>query len=195
MIPVEPSPEPVDFDARVRKPGQRWCRARGPEGEFNPYWLECRDALQEAFADRCAYLGCWISSGEVDHFWPKKQRPDLAYEWSNLRWCDGRVNRLKGDRIFLDPFEIGADWVRLDPCTLEFVPGPGLPARHRDAATITFHALNDKVFLRSRRQLFEDFRPGWQADPDHALRRIFPLMAGVLDAYAAANLTATDPGR
>jgi hypothetical protein len=178
MIPLNPPPEPADFDKRVRQPGNKWL-AEHPEAEsskYSAYWNLVRQEVQEAFNSRCAYLGFQIPSGDIDHFTPKAKDKSLTYEWSNYRYAETRVNRLKGQREFIDPFTIQADWIDIDPVTREFFATDRLPAALRTAAQTTLRVLNDSELVRSRRKYSETVA----RDPD-----FFPLLA---DAMRRAGL-------
>ena len=115
MIPVSnPIPEPEGFDNECRKPGIVWTCTQRLHGktpktsDFPNLWAKYEPDLAQAFHHRCGWWAMWIAEGEVDHFLSKKNRPDLAYEWSNYRYIVGSVNGSKRnhDEKLLDPFEI-----------------------------------------------------------------------------------------
>ena len=43
MIPVRCAPEPANFDAEVRQPGNAWLRnnPNAKPSKFEPYWTKC----------------------------------------------------------------------------------------------------------------------------------------------------------
>lgn len=173
MIPISPSPEPADFDKRVRRPGNKWLtkHPNANSSKYKDYWNEMRQEVQEAFNSRCAYLGCWTPSGHIDHFVSKDKNKALAYEWSNYRYAVDRVNILKGNKDFLDPFIIDQGWIDIDLVTREFFATDKLPDGLRVAAETALKVLNDGELVRSRRDLPE----ASARDPD-----FFPLLAAAM---------------
>ncbi len=119
MICVAPQPEPGDFDALVRQPGQKWLEKNpaAKASDYPDYWRHCKKQLFDAFGQVCSYC-CWRRSFrefQVDHFLPKSKHRDLAYEWSNYRLALGSFNNLKLSKEgLLDPFEVPQDGFRLD---------------------------------------------------------------------------------
>jgi hypothetical protein len=178
VIPVARPEEPENFDAVVRRPGNEWL-AKYPgaaSGDYYPHWRKVSKEVQEGFNSRCAYLGCWTPSGHVDHFVAKAQDKTLTYEWSNYRYAADRVNILKGNKDFLDPFTLQAGWIDIDPVTRELFASDKLPAALSTAAETTLKVLNDDELVRSRRKLPE----AAVLAPD-----FFPLLA---DAMRRAGL-------
>lgn len=163
MIHVEPQPEPPDFDARVRQPGQADLRS----SELRPLWRHCATQLWEAYKGVCAYSSLHIPRGtgalSVDHLLPKSKRRELAYEWSNYRLACVRMNARKNDlEEVLDPFEVRDGWFALELSTLEVIPGQGLTEdiRARVQATIDRLDLNDQEFVRAREAYFTAWSEG-----------------------------------
>ena len=158
MRPVAPQPEPVEFDDRVRKPGNAHVlkqKASGRRLRFEPFWSELYDRFHEAYAGRCAYT-CFYQPerATIDHFRPKQQFPELAYEWSNYRLCSPRTNQFKGSQgDILDPFLItsGLFVLNISGCLVR--PADGLETDLRDSVrrTITALRLNDDDYLVQRR--------------------------------------------
>ncbi len=107
MIRVERSPEPSTFDRDVRQRGLSVERAGGSSYA----WRRAIPDLRAAYDDTCAYLGMRIDGATglltVDHFLPRTERPDLAFEWSNLRLSSHRMNTNKGRKTnVIDPFTV-----------------------------------------------------------------------------------------
>jgi 5-methylcytosine-specific restriction endonuclease McrA len=153
VIPVQPAPEPAEFDAKVRQPGLDAIaeltgvtpsrRRRGPKrkkvanrpedilgDDFPPLWRKALPEMLSAYERRCAYLALHIepATGDptVDHFVPKSNAWELVYEWSNYRLAAALINsKKKGVEGILDPFEIGADWLGLELIGFQVKPGPG----------------------------------------------------------------------
>jgi hypothetical protein len=140
-----PAPEPKDFDIQVRKAGQDWI-SKNPNRLPKDFWKHCKDDLAEAFHELCCYTAMRIiplQDGTVDHYLSKKNRPDLAYEWSNYRYCTGFVNACKAnydDRI-LDPFEAEADWFEVLIPSLQLVLTDKIPSQFRAKAEFTLQQL------------------------------------------------------
>lgn len=155
MIHVEPQPEPPDFDAKVRQPGQ--ADLASPEGELRPHWRHCATQLWQVYKGVCAYSSLHIPRGtgalSVDHLLPKSKRRELAYEWSNYRLACVRMNARKNDlEDVLDPFDVQDGWFALELSTLEVIPGDGLSEalRAQVQKTIDRLDLNDDEFVRAR---------------------------------------------
>lgn len=180
MIHVEPRPEPVDFDAQVRRPGQ--VDLASPEGELRPHWQHCSVQLWEAYRGICAYSSLYIPRGtgarSVDHLLAKSRRRELAYEWTNYRLACVRMNARKNAlEDVLDPFEVRDEWFALELSTLQVLPGAGLSEalRHRVQETIDRLDLNDEEFIQARTAYYDAFRSG-DVRFSH-LRKHFPFLA------------------
>ncbi len=119
MIPVAPQPEPPGFDVNVRQPGVRWLARKGIDAQqpipagvtLESYWTWCLPELRSAYQSICAYVCVYVElvvgNATVEHFVPKAQRIDLAYEWSNYRFICGTMNGRKSDFTdVLDPFTL-----------------------------------------------------------------------------------------
>lgn len=183
MIPVAPQPEPGDFDATVRRPGQAFLRRvpRPTADQFKQknYWKEALPRLKVAYRSICAYSSCWVPrSCSVDHFHPKTTHPQLAYEWSNYRLADVKVNNNKGNSSqVLDPFHIQHGWFILDMATLWVKPEPTLRPTVLSAveATITVLRLNDDDWVQMRFEIFRQYRDGGCTIA--FLQKCYPFMA------------------
>ena len=150
MIPVQPRPEPADFDTKVRQPGRSFLRTEGQPkraSAFRPYWRKIKDELHRQYGGICAYTCVYlVGPGTLDHFLPKMQFPQLAYEWSNYRLASERANQRKDDQIgVLDPFTIDPHFFELRFPACQVVPGHALPCNLLAAAeqTIDLLKLND----------------------------------------------------
>ena len=114
MIHIDLRPEPLDFDVRVRQPGNAFLSANptpnSKQWSKNNFWSRCSLQLYQAYGGVCAYCGEWFSRTtaqvSVDHFYPKSSHQEKAYEWDNYRLTTQVMNGYKGDKIVLDPFEI-----------------------------------------------------------------------------------------
>jgi hypothetical protein len=140
-----------------------------------------RAEVQQAFDSRCAYLGHWISSGQVDHFKPKALFRADVYEWSNYRWCEARANLLKNKKPdFLDPYQMQLGWMEIDSVTLEFSVTDALPANFVAAAAATLEVLNDKELVRGRQRLADGYQRTFAGQREALLNLMddqFPLLA------------------
>ena len=126
MIPVAQQPEPSNFDQKVRKPGLAWIDEKGfdptkrvpKKTKIEPFWRQSIEDLHSAYSGICAYLCVFIELAApptVDHFVPKSERLDLAYEWGNYRLAFSTLNSKKG--VFqdvLDPFTLSPNTFELN---------------------------------------------------------------------------------
>lgn len=169
MIFVQEQPEPPDFAAKVRNPGQAFLR-RVPHPtsrQFERHWRNAADDLHAAYNGICAYSAHWIprdvTRETVDHYIPKHLDPQLAYEWSNFRLCSEKMNNYKDNFTdVVDPFCIKDGWFTIDFATFFIEAESSLPQYLIDAieATITRLRLNDDDQLVQERanlvQLYAD---------------------------------------
>lgn len=136
MIRFEPVPEPLEFDERVRQRGNAWLAKNKAEYPYG-YWREFAPQLRRGFRGLCAYSAMRIQSGDVDHFVPCSERRELAYEWSNYRYADGRINSKKQGRLeskLLDPFEVRDEWFEVHLPSLQLVVTDHCPPELRQRA-------------------------------------------------------------
>ncbi|MBI3147694.1 MAG: hypothetical protein HYZ17_04200 [Betaproteobacteria bacterium] len=173
MISVVPQPEPADFDAKVRQPGNAWLAGRGiamyaplPKGtDPHPYWRECLDELHRSHGGICAYLAVYIEratgAASVDHFVAKSALAGNTYEWSNYRLACLAMNARK--RAFddvLDPFALPPDVFHLELVTGRIYVNPGLTKNQLgiDAqATIDRLKLDSGVNREMRARHFDEY--------------------------------------
>lgn len=104
-------------------------------------------------------------AASVDHWIPKSERWDLAYEWTNLRFCASRFNAKKGTRQGLvDPFEVRDGWFALNLVSCEVVVGPEAPAEHLAAIERRISRdgldLNGRPLCGRREQHLDDYLTG-----------------------------------
>src|SRR5437016_11863402 len=103
MIPVQEKPEPADFSANVRLPGQAFLRRipRPTKKQYGTqgarFWVNAREDLFRAYSGVCAYCAQFVLRKDmtVDHYVPKCADPKLAYEWSNYRLSRKKLNNYK----------------------------------------------------------------------------------------------------
>jgi hypothetical protein len=164
VIPVEPVSEPEKFDLLVRKKGNEWL-VDNPGQRPKDLWSPFRGDLAEAFKNRCGYSALEIPyGGSVDHFLSCKNHRELAYEWSNYRYCFPNLNSRKkdaDDRI-LDPFEVKPGWfeVVLPGFLLKAtssIPPELLP---KAIETIKILALNGQEMIDARMRQYARYKRG-----------------------------------
>jgi hypothetical protein len=156
VIPVPPltqSNEPPLFDLNCRQPGAAWLAAYS---DADPHtqsrlWQDFRSYLAEHFSHRCGWLGVRIGEyGYVDHYLacgnsqgkPSPHR-HLAFEWSNYRYAEGRINSMKGnlDQRILDPCAIEPDWFEVVLPTFVLRLTSRIPESEADRAQFTIDKL------------------------------------------------------
>lgn len=160
MIRCVLTEEPARFDAAVRQPGRRWLEKNPHKRRPHAFWKEVRSELAEAFHHRCAYLAI-EAFGQVDHFISCSEDPALAYEWTNLRYCDpdinSRKNRVRSGEI-LDPCAVEDDWFELILPSLQVRVTERCPPELRARAENTLARLKLRDDERTIRM-----RAGWLA--------------------------------
>ena len=175
-------PEPADFDTLVRQPGNASIarqKASGQQIRLAPLWNRRYDQLHTAYGRRCAYT-CFYQHDRatVDHFWPKKEYLNLAYEWCNYRLCSPRTNQFKGKQVgILDPCLIADGLFVLDLPGCQIRPSPGMGEQLRDAVCRTIRVLRlnaDDYLVQRRANLIVEFVQG-HVSRDH-VRLINPFI-------------------
>ena len=91
MMRFEPVPEPPSFHEEVRERGARWLKDNPKAKHPYPLWNKYTPELADGFRHLCGYSAMWVEEGTVDHYLSWKNRPDLAYEWSNYRFASDRM--------------------------------------------------------------------------------------------------------
>jgi hypothetical protein len=184
MIRVRRAAEPQAFDRTCRQRGNAWLADHPGAERPRPFWREFVGDLAEAFAQRCGYSAIMIPNGTVDHFLSWKRRPDLAYEWSNFRYVDGRINSKKqlADDEVLDPFEVDDDWFEIILPSLQLRLTDQVPEALRERAQYTIERLglsHDEQIVTYRAQWYCQYHCG-----DLSLRglhRVAPLLARAIE--------------
>ncbi len=171
MIPVNPQPEPPNFDADVRQPGCAFLATlpspTGDEWRGRDYWRRVLKYARQVYGGICAYSAQWIpsvtGSDTIDHFLPKSQCPILAYEWSNYRYSSLKLNSRKGHHLILDPFRVQFGWFTLGFPSLLVKPDPGLPHNLQTEIRQAIGILklnDDEACIESRQSWVLDFCRG-----------------------------------
>lgn len=189
VIPVQPAPEPADFNEQVRLPGLRWLQKHKlplsgpiPPGTLlEPAWRACMKQLHRGYGGHCGYVSFYIEpvTGHrtADHFVPKSRHVELAYEWSNYRLACGKINARKQNfEDVLDPFEIEDQTFELNLCIGSIHPSPRLRSAQRQAAEATIQRLrlDDGECRHMRKVLIDSYVTG-QIDED-ILRHYSPFV-------------------
>jgi hypothetical protein len=169
MISVKLKLEPPTFDGRVRKPGTAFLALRpnpisSKQWKSHSYWRRILPELHQQYDGICAYSCEFIplvtGDDTVEHFLPKAQRPDRAYEWDNYRLVCLRMNGRKGTHQVLDPFVIRGGWFVLDFPSLQIRPDvASVPLALLTVAdqTITTLDLNGEASIKSRERWVKDY--------------------------------------
>ncbi len=159
MIGIALRPEYPDFDANVRKPGTAFLATcpnpTSDQFKKKNFWSKAAKELHAAYSGVCAYTAIYLPhQGSVDHFLPKASYPNLAYEWSNYRLSNGKVNNTKGNQLgIIDPFVVKDDWflLELPSCLIKANPSLERQLRTNINNTINSLALNgDDSYVQER---------------------------------------------
>lgn len=140
MIRCTLTAEPPHFDAQVRRPGQQWQAKNPHKPRPRDFWSCVVEDLANAFHHRCAYLAIEIGRGQVDHFVSCQEDRNLAYEWTNYRYCDPNINSRKNRARacdLLDPCAIEDDWFELILPSLQVRVTDRCPPELRERANHT----------------------------------------------------------
>jgi hypothetical protein len=198
VIRVERAPEPSDFDARVRKPGNVWL-ARGKMEGMPSYWRRAARHLRKAFQDRCGYSAMWLSSpGTVDHFVSRDEDRRLAYEWGNFRYAAAWINSCKADLRadqILDPFEIGDDWFEIILPSCQMIMTERCPPEFRARAhnmLVRLRLGHDEDVVSYRQEWYQMYCDGELTL--EGLDRKAPLLARAIRKQNAQSSPDAPPG-
>ncbi|MEM7536140.1 MAG: hypothetical protein AAF639_28415, partial [Chloroflexota bacterium] len=171
MIPVTPQPEPEGFEEKVKAKGKLFLshttRPSSQQWQEHDYWRRALPDMRKAYNQICAYSAFWIphatGSQSIDHFMPKSQRPDLAYEWSNFRYVSIRFNSRKGTQTILNPFTLASDWFMLDFQSFFLFPNPTLTTKQQQMVNDTIDCLklnSDDDLVEERQNWFLEYKSG-----------------------------------
>jgi hypothetical protein len=156
VIPVPPltlSNQPGLFDVNCRQPGAAWLAAypANDPHQQSIWWQAFQPDLAAHFSHRCGWLGVSIGlSGSVDHYLAcgnRKGNPSpnrhLAFEWTNYRYADARINSMKGnlDDQILDPCMIGPGWFEVVLPNFALRTTAQIPPQDRPKAEFTLKKL------------------------------------------------------
>ena len=172
MIPVRCAPEPANFDAEVRQPGNAWLRnnPNAKPSKFEPYWTKCIPDLALAYNHVCAYLAIYfdrpLGADSVDHFIPKsdvRRGRLLAYEWDNYRLSCIGGNRKKGTKILpIDPFTMQPEsfFIDFSDGHIYVNPAKSVVYKKKCQKTIDFLKLDETECREMRKGYFDLYIQG-----------------------------------
>jgi len=205
MIPVtKPTPdnEPELFLKNCREPGAAWLVAHPDKDphEQSDWWSNFKPDVARLFGYRCGWQATSIDlDGIVEHWLACGNRrgvasPNrhLAFEWTNYRYCAGKVNSRKGtlDDQILDPCDVQEGWFEVLLPSFRLVTTKKIPEQLRDKANFTLEQLQLDLF-ESRWTRWRWYLRYWNnGTPDlDGLRQDAPLVAiAVEKALAAQNV-------
>ncbi|MDD5272549.1 MAG: TIGR02646 family protein, partial [Methylovulum sp.] len=156
------------------------ARAKNPKQPFRWRKPECYQAIRESLRamtqGHCAFCDAvlGISSREtVEHFRPKSQFPDLAYDWWNLFPCCDLCQAQKLEKFAEELLKPDADdfafsrYFIANCKTGELEPSPQAePAcRQRAAITIDLYGLNLPARITARKREWEHYHRDRNSEP------------------------------
>lgn len=160
---VDRGPEPDGLSEIRARHTPRWVQYYRQGVGSRPadsHWRRFYDDLKRVFGGLCAYCE-EITKGEVDHFRPKSQFPDLVYCWSNWLFACHECNHAKSSSWpaggYVDPCAMSTPdrpecHFAFDTRTGAIRANRSLNARRRQKAqrTIDDLGLNDFHHLKNR---------------------------------------------
>ena len=182
MIRVRKVPVPDGFAAE-RERGEAHMRAH-PSRDPLDIWSRFRGHLAEGFGQRCGYTAMLTYDGQVDHYRCQRDYRHMAYDWSNYRYCSVTMNRRKGTKDVLDPYEIETQWFEVQYPSLQLVLTPAVPESERGRAQRTIVDLglgDDDFIIRQREDWLEMYELG-ELSLD-GLRKLAPLLADMVERH------------
>jgi hypothetical protein len=189
MIPVKPVPKPGTFESKAGKPGRAWLQANPDAARPRDYWTPFLADLGEGFTGRCGYAAMLDpTGGTVDHYLSFKSRPDLAYEWTNLRFASQPLNASKkaADETVLDPYSVSDGWFEILLPSLQMRVTDVVPAAERARAEYTIQRLrlrDGERVIRWRRSWYEMYLAGKLTL--EGLEEVAPLIAAAVRKIAS----------
>lgn len=193
MIPVAKVPRPSGY-ASINTGGDAWLRANPTAKRPKDLWSPFLPELAEGFAHLCGYAAMLDpTGGTVDHYLSWKNRPDLAYDWSNFRFASNLMNSSKrtADATVLDPYLVQSGWFEIILPSLQMRVADKVPAAFKALAEFTLKRLKlgdgEKV-IRWRRHYYARYETGQLTL--EGLRVFAPLVADAAERGALAKATA-----
>lgn len=189
MIPVNAVSKPLDFDAKVKVPGQAWLAANPGAKRPKPLWDSYSSQLADGFSGLCGYAAMLDpTGGTVDHYLSYKNHPQHAYEWGNYRFASATLNSSKknADDTVLDPYQVGAGWFEIMLPSLQMRVTNAVPPAYHAKAEFTLKRLklrDGERIIRWRQSWYEMYKSGQLAL--EGLRSVAPLIAAAVDKELA----------
>jgi hypothetical protein len=173
MIPVAhppATPRAIAVQRRGANFLQKCPNPKPDDWKRHQFWQLTHNDLYAAQAGICAYSASWTprklsashpENTSIDHFIPKKIRPDWAYEWSNFRLCRARLNNRKDAWIdVIDPVFIQDGWFSIDFFTFLIGPAQSLPVYLSLRITESIERLglnSDQDYVNERSGIVRDY--------------------------------------
>jgi uncharacterized protein (TIGR02646 family) len=174
LIRIVATHEPIDFEARVRSPGNAFLATIpnpiGRQWEGHEYWRNIHGDLFLAYKGICAYCASWTMlpdssrrpiESSVDHFIPKSAQPTQAYEWNNFRLSRRRLNQRKGNhQDVIDPFLLAPRWFKINFSTFLINPHEELSVEDRLLVEKTIERLElnaDNDYVQERISVIREY--------------------------------------
>jgi hypothetical protein len=185
MIRAPQVPEPDEFGAQAKRPGNAWLAANPIAKRPKALWLPFTHVLAAGYGRLCGYAAMAdFTGGTVDHFLSFTNHRDLAYEWRNYRFASATMNSCKrdADDSVLDPEQVQSGWFEISLPSLQLQATDRVPAELRDKAAFTLRRLklgDGERVIRWRLAWYELFTAG-RLDLD-GLRIVAPLIAEAVE--------------
>ena len=168
MIPVKMFPEPVDFDAKVRRKGLGFLALTPSptQGQWHrkSFWREIIPEMRILYGGICNFCGVWIpyhtGSQSIDHFLNKNVNPNLAYEWTNFRYVSSRFNSRKQVSEIIDPFTVTNQDFLIRPDNFKVYPGKKLSILREalvDTTITKILNLNSRELIAERFSFYQKY--------------------------------------
>lgn len=161
---------PRGWQTHVLKKGCDWLNEPGTNNRDadrpEDYWRDFREEIRRAFGYICCYTAVYVANGEADHYIPWAEvrgtrRAHIAYQWDNIRYADGWINRSKGSNRLPDPFEVQDDWFELHLPSLELRATGRHPAHLQSAVDALMQRVcDDERVMVTRRHYYRQYKEG-----------------------------------
>ncbi len=155
MIKVQQFSPPAHYKADVEIPGlnylARYPRPTQKQFKHHKFWTKIHDDLYALYNGICVYCALWTprrpsrryDHTSVDHFLPRSEFSDKAYEWKNFRLSRSRLNRKKSNYMdVVDPFYIQNGWFIIDFATFLIRPDMSTPSWIKERVQLSINRLD-----------------------------------------------------
>ena len=144
--------------------------------------------LMKMTAEHCAYCDGWPlgTTGQptIDHFRPKSQFPDQAFQWPNLfpscercQGQNGKADNWHNDLLKPDATDYTFErYFRYDPSSGRLEPDPEAPAEDQTRAKTTIDLLGLNSGSRPKSRKREANRPSELPENERPFRFIFRIL-------------------